>query len=112
MRGFVIDSMSIPGTKVLAPNERVLKIIMSPELGNHKEITLLLFVLPAPFFKKLPAVKSSRSLSCKLWSRYLPLQTTLSSLAWWVDCSSMFVGEFAELRSFDEEEKRALGVNA
>jgi len=45
MSGFVVDSMSIPGVKVPVPNERVLKIVMSPELGNHKEITLLLSVI-------------------------------------------------------------------
>ncbi len=45
MHGFVIDCMSIPGAKVPAPNERVLKIIMSPELENHKEITLLLSII-------------------------------------------------------------------
>ena len=45
MPGFVVDSMSIPGVKVPAPNERVLKIVMSPELGNHKEITLLLSII-------------------------------------------------------------------
>lgn len=45
MSGFVVDSMSVPGAKVPVPNERVLKIIMSPELGNHKEITLLLSMI-------------------------------------------------------------------
>jgi len=45
MPGFAIDSMNIPGVKVPAPNERVLKIVMSPELGNHKDITLLLSII-------------------------------------------------------------------
>jgi len=42
-----IESMDVPGFKVPSPNERVLKVISSPELGSQEDMTLLLSIISA-----------------------------------------------------------------
>lgn len=42
---YFIDSMAVPGFKVPSPNERVLKVIVSPELGSKESLTLLLSII-------------------------------------------------------------------
>lgn len=42
---YVVDSMAVPGFKVPSPHERVLKVIISPELGSTENVTLLLSII-------------------------------------------------------------------
>ena len=41
----VIKVSKVPGVKVPSPNERVLKVLMSPELGNTKDVTVLISII-------------------------------------------------------------------
>jgi mannose-6-phosphate isomerase-like protein (cupin superfamily) len=45
IKKFVIDSMLIPGFKVAAPNERILKVVLSPDIGFPEDMTLLLSII-------------------------------------------------------------------
>ena len=42
---YLFDGMNVPGIKVSAPNERILKILLSPELGNTEKFTALFSIL-------------------------------------------------------------------
>jgi mannose-6-phosphate isomerase-like protein (cupin superfamily) len=42
---YIFDSMEVPGAKVPAPNERVLKVLLSPELGSTDKFTLLFSII-------------------------------------------------------------------
>lgn len=42
---YVFDGMEVPGAKVPAPNERVLKVLLSPEIGNTEKLTLLFSII-------------------------------------------------------------------
>jgi len=44
---YVINGMKVPGSKVPPPHERVLKVILSPEIGNVDNLTFL-FSLISP----------------------------------------------------------------
>lgn len=37
---------NVPGVKAPQPNERILKVLMSPELGNAKDLTILVSIIP------------------------------------------------------------------
>lgn len=41
----MFDGMAVPGVKVPEPNERVLKILLSPELENTGDFTLLYSII-------------------------------------------------------------------
>jgi mannose-6-phosphate isomerase-like protein (cupin superfamily) len=41
----VFDGMKVLGVKVPAPNERILKVLLSPELGSTDKFTLLLSII-------------------------------------------------------------------
>lgn len=55
---YIFDGMEIPGAKVPTPHERLLKILMSPELGNSDKITLL-FSIISPWNSTGPHTHSS-----------------------------------------------------
>ena len=38
---------NVPGVKAPQPNERILKVLMSPELGNAKDLTILVSIIPS-----------------------------------------------------------------
>lgn len=42
---YVLDGMNVPGVKVPTPNERILKVLLSPELGNTDKLTLLFSII-------------------------------------------------------------------
>ena len=44
LRSFV-DCAEVPGFCVPSPNERVLKVVFSPELGNSENVTVLLSIV-------------------------------------------------------------------
>ncbi|MBL7126350.1 MAG: cupin domain-containing protein [Dehalococcoidales bacterium] len=46
MPKFVYDGWSFPAVKAAPPNERFLKIIMSPEVSGYKEATVLFSHIP------------------------------------------------------------------
>lgn len=43
----ILKVWAVPGIKVPPPNERTLKILMSPELGNTDKLTVLASIIPA-----------------------------------------------------------------
>ncbi|MBA7628920.1 hypothetical protein ES703_36417 [subsurface metagenome] len=40
--GLVVDVGKLPGSKVLGENERLLKVVMSPQVGNYDKATVLI----------------------------------------------------------------------
>ena len=40
--GLVVDVEKLPGSKVLGVNERLLKVVMSPQVGNYDKGTVLI----------------------------------------------------------------------
>lgn len=42
---YFIDAMAVSGFKVPSPHERVLKVIVSPELGGSEDLTVLLSII-------------------------------------------------------------------
>ena len=42
----IIKIWEVPGAKVPPPTERTLKVIMSPELGNAENVTVLISLIP------------------------------------------------------------------
>ena len=42
---YMFDGMRVPGAKVPAPNERFLKVLLSPELGSTDKFTLLYSII-------------------------------------------------------------------
>lgn len=45
LKKFVIEAMSIPGFKVPQPNERVLKVVLSPDIGFKEDLTMLISII-------------------------------------------------------------------
>ncbi|MGQ9631850.1 MAG: hypothetical protein ACUVXI_16300 [bacterium] len=41
----VINIPEVPGAKVPKPNERALKVLMSPEIGNSEDATILVSII-------------------------------------------------------------------
>lgn len=41
----IVETEDIPGVKVPKPNERVLKVVMSPEIGNYDRLTVLISII-------------------------------------------------------------------
>ncbi|NIM45091.1 MAG: cupin domain-containing protein [Nitrososphaeria archaeon] len=41
----IVETEDIPGAKVPEPNERVLKVVMSPEIGNYEKLTVLVSII-------------------------------------------------------------------
>lgn len=42
---YIIEGMKVTGAKVPSPHERVLKVLLSPELGNTDKFTLLFSII-------------------------------------------------------------------
>jgi mannose-6-phosphate isomerase-like protein (cupin superfamily) len=65
---YIFDGMDVPGVRVPTPNERLLKILLSPELGDTDKCTLLYSII-SPKNGTGPHVHDSDEIMCVVTGR-------------------------------------------